>query len=322
MSAEFSLIKQYFTRPTSQTDLGVGDDAALLQVTAGHQLAISTDMSVVGTHFFHDASPYDIGWKSLAVNISDMAAMGANPKWATLSIALPNVNEDWLKSFSAGFFDCASAFHVDLIGGDTTRGTLNINVNIMGEVPIGEAITRSGAQAGDDIWVSGQLGHAALGLAQLQNKVTLVESERNFCLQALHRPEPRVSLGLALRKVAHSCIDISDGLLADLSHILKASKLQASNIGATLQLENIPCLHSMKSRIQESNIQQAVLAGGDDYELCFTAAQNQREIILALATKLDLRLTRIGSMNASGKLTVMFENQPINITQLGYEHFA
>ncbi len=325
MSAEFNLIKEYFTQPAAHTDLGIGDDAALIQVTAGHQLAISSDMSVVGTHFYADAAPYDIGWKSLAVNISDMAAMGAKPRWATLSIALPEINPDWLSAFSAGFFACANAFNVDLIGGDTTRGVLNISVTIMGEVPIDKALKRNNAQVGDDIWVSGHLGHAALGLAYLQQKIVLDDETRNIALRALHQPQPRVSVGLALRETAHSCIDISDGLLADLSHILKASSSNLNDadlMGATLQLENMPCLTSVKSRLQESKIQQAILTGGDDYELCFTASPKQRQTIAALAESLNVKLTRIGETNATGKLTVQLAQQNLNITALGYDHFA
>mgnify|MGYP000261648672 CR=1 FL=1 len=318
MSTEFSLIKQYFIRAPKNTDLGIGDDAALIQASANHQLAISTDMSVVGTHFLQEAAPYDIGWKSLAVNISDMAAMGANPKWATLSVALPEVHHAWLSAFSSGFFACANQFEVDLIGGDTTRGPLNIGVTIMGETPTGKAITRSNAKVGDDIWVSGPVGHAALGLAYLQEKVTLDDETRDLCLYALNQPQPRVSLGLALRDIASSCIDISDGLLADLSHILKAS----GAIGAALQLEKIPCLDTIKAHSQKSNIQQAILAGGDDYELCFTAAQQQRKAILALGKKLHLNLTRIGGTDTTGKLTVTLNNKALNISQLGYEHFA
>lgn len=325
MSTEFKLIKEYFTRPAAHTDLGIGDDAALIQVTVGHQLAISSDMSVVGTHFYEGAAPFDIGWKSLAVNISDMAAMGAKPKWATLSIALPDINTDWLSAFSAGFFACANAFNVDLIGGDTTRGSLNISVTIMGEIPINQALTRGGTRIGDDIWVSGYLGHAALGLAHLQQKITLDNETRDIALRALHQPQPRVSVGLALRDIAHSCIDISDGLLADLNHILKASSINLNGsdlMGATLQLENMPCLALVKNRLQDTSIQQAILTGGDDYELCFTAAPEQRQTILSLAKQLDVNLTRIGETNATGKLSVQLEQQAINITTLGYDHFA
>jgi len=319
MCAEFNLIKQYFTRPNAQTDLGIGDDAALIKVSTGHQLAISSDMSVVGTHFFQDAASYDIGWKSLAVNISDMAAMGANPKWTTLSIALPEINHDWLAAFSTGFFDCADQFSVDLIGGDTTRGPLNISVTIMGETPVGKAITRNNAKAADDIWVSGEVGHAALGLAYLQDKVSLDDETRSTCLHALNQPQPRVALGLALRDIAHSCIDISDGLLADLSHILKASR--PNEIGAILQLEAMPCLNAIKARNQEPKIQQAILAGGDDYELCFTASSQQREAITTLGKKLGINITRIGETNTTGNLTVTLDNKILNTSQLGYEHF-
>lgn len=322
MSTEFKLINQYFNRPTSNTDLGIGDDAALIQVSPGNQLAISTDMSVVGIHFFQHAAPYDIGWKSLAVNISDMAAMGANPRWATLSIALPDAVKDWLASFSAGFFDCADTFKVDLIGGDTTRGSLNVNVTIMGEVPTGMALTRNYAQIGDDIWVSGPLGHAALGLAHLQNKLLLSNDEQAICLRALHHPQPRVSLGLALRNIAHSCIDISDGLLADLGHILAASSTKTSHLGATIELDAIPCLTTIKSRIHQLSTQQMILTGGDDYELCFTAAARQRDALTKLATQLDLCLTRIGSINMLGRLDVSLRGESINIGKLGYDHFA
>ena len=207
MTPEFNLINEFFKRPTAQTDLSVGDDAALISIANGMQLAVSADMLVAGTHFFADCDAYKLGWKSLAVNISDMAAMGAQAKWATLAIALPNIDAAWLSQFSAGFFACAKQFNVDLIGGDTTRGPLTISVQMMGEVPIGAAIKRSGAQLKDDIWVSGQLGSAALGLAYLQgnNAIgTLSAEDLNLCLQALHAPMPRSALGLSLRGIATS----------------------------------------------------------------------------------------------------------------------
>ena len=193
--SEFDLIKRYFTRATPSATLGVGDDAALLNVTEGMELAVSTDMLVSGTHFLPDADPYLLGHKTLAVNISDLAAMGATPRWATLALSLPRADESWLQQFSAGFFALADEYGVELIGGDTTRGPLNLSVTIMGEVPRGKALRRSGAQAGDDIWVSGTLGEAALGLAQLQGKISLPENERITCLAALHQPLPRVALG-------------------------------------------------------------------------------------------------------------------------------
>lgn len=317
MSPEFNLIAKYFTRATPSADLGVGDDAALLRVSKGYQLAISVDMLVAGTHFFHDAAPYDIGWKSLAVNISDMAAMGATPKWATLAIALPEINETWLAEFSRGLFACADRFKVDLIGGDTTRGPLNISVQIMGEVPTGEALRRDGAKLDDDIWVSGKLGSAALGLAHLQRKVTLESKVAEHCLQALHTPMPRTDLGLTLRKKANSCIDISDGLLADLGHIL-----DASNLGATVALDNIACHDFLRARLDEAIIQQCILAGGDDYELAFTAPQSQRHAIEQLAHQLDLPLSLIGKTTEKLGIEVTYKQQLLDISKKGFDHFG
>jgi len=318
MTTEFDVIKQYFTHATAQTDLGVGDDAALMQVSTGHQLVVSADMSLVDVHFFQDAEPYDIGWKSLAVNVSDIAAMGATPKWATLSIALPSINHVWLLEFSRGLMACAKAFNIDLVGGDTTRGPLNISIQILGEVPIGQALTRSGAKDGDDIWVSGHLGSAALGLQLMQKKQIEMEDETRFsCLKAINTPQPRVPLGLAIRDAANSCIDISDGLLADLTHLL-----QASNVGATLQLESIPCLPGIRAHLEQADTQRLVLTGGEDYELCFTAPPEQREAITDIAMRLKLQLMRIGTINQSGTLEVTFRNKPLKLAKLGYDHFA
>jgi len=317
MSPEFNLIARYFTRATPGADLGVGDDAALLRVSKDHQLAISVDMLVAGTHFFHDAAPYDIGWKSLAVNISDMAAMGAEPKWATLAIALPEISEPWLAEFSRGLFACADTFKIDLIGGDTTRGPLNISVQIMGEVPTGEALRRDGAKAEDDIWVSGRLGSAALGLAHLQNKISLNAAVAEYCLQALHTPSPRTGLGLALRNTANSCIDVSDGLLADLDHIL-----QASNLGATVMLDNISCHDFLHSHLDDPMIQQCILAGGDDYELVFTAPQSQRSAIEQLSHQLNLPLSLIGKTTENPGVKVMYKQQMLAISKKGFDHFG
>lgn len=318
MTPEFNLIKKHFTRPTRHTNLGVGDDAALISISNGMELAISADMLVAGTHFFADCDAQQLGWKSLAVNISDMAAMGANAKWATLAIALPEVNEPWLAEFSRGFFACADAFNVDLIGGDTTRGPLTISVQIMGEVPIGQAIKRSGAQLGDDIWVSGKLGSAALGLAHLQGKIVLENDALRASIHALHSPAPRAALGLALRGIATSCIDISDGLLADLGHILKAS-----NLGAKLDLEKIPCMDFLKNNLENPQFQAFILAGGDDYELCFTAPSYVRDAILALLNTLNITLTQIGVTNNSQQLHVLNQHQrAIILGCTGFDHFA
>lgn len=322
MSPEFNLIAQYFTRPTPQADLGVGDDAALISITNGMQLAISADMLVEGTHFFKDCDPYQLGWKSLAVNISDMAAMGAQPKWVTLAIALSSIDDAWLKFFSQGFFACAEQFGVDLIGGDTTRGPLNISVQIMGEVPSGKAIKRSGAKMGEDIWVSGNLGSAALGLAHLQNKVHVSGNALPVCLNALHMPIPRLALGIALRDIATSCIDISDGLLADFGHILQASSLDDFKLGAEIHLAQIPCIAYLKQDLQNPQTQQAILAGGDDYELCFTAPKSKRAAIHMLSNQLNLPLTIIGETQVNTGIDVIYDHQKLTISSKGFDHFG
>lgn len=320
MTPEFNLIKQYFTRPTRNTALGVGDDAALINISKGMELAISADMLVAGTHFFADCDAYQLGWKSLAVNISDMAAMGAKPKWATLAIALPEVNNAWLAEFSEGFFACADAFNVDLIGGDTTRGPLTISVQIMGEVPMGKAIKRSGAKVGDEIWVSGRLGDAALALQHMQGKLTLPKDMFTICAKALHAPQPRVALGLALRDLAHSAIDISDGLLADLGHILAQS-----NVGAVVELTQVP--HSayaeFTTNLHDKNYRKTLLAGGDDYELCFTAPLEKHAEIESLSELINLSLSCIGRVNSSHGLIVHgLNNEVLNIKDTGFDHFS
>jgi thiamine-monophosphate kinase len=313
--SEFDLIKQHFTRTTSNTTLGVGDDAALISIAAGAELAVSTDMLVAGTHFFADCDAYQLGWKSLAVNISDLAAMGATPKWATLAIALPEINNAWLTQFSAGFFSCAEAFNVDLIGGDTTRGPLTISVQIMGEVPIGKAVRRNGAKSGDEIWVSGKLGNAALALAHLQGKITLQNETFANYVNALHAPQPRVELGLALRNLANSAIDISDGLLADLGHILEQSK-----VGAQLQLGNIP--HGQFTDLRDKNILQMVLAGGDDYELCFTAPATKHSEIIKLIESLSLPISHIGQITTDKNLVIYgLDGEILDFKETGFDHF-
>jgi len=347
--SEFDLIRRYFTRATPGAVLGVGDDAALLHIGNGMELAVSTDMLVSGTHFLPDADPFLLGHKTLAVNLSDMAAMGAQPRWATLSLALPEENEAWLQQFSAGFFALAEQHGVELVGGDTTRGPLNLCVTIMGEVPQGAALRRDGAQVGDDIWVSGRLGDAALALAYLQGKVQLPAEDFAACALVLHQPTPRVALGLALRGVAHSAIDVSDGLLADLGHIL-----ECSNVGAEIQFEALPVSDVLRTysgqnqsmsfpRKRESSLinaldsrfrgnddllecmlaQHCILAGGDDYELCFTAPASCRAEVEKISVKLGLPLARIGSIvEGSGCTVRAADGSIIHIGESGYDHFA
>jgi thiamine-monophosphate kinase len=332
--SEFDLIQRYFTRATPGAELGVGDDAALLRIGSGMELAISTDMLVSGTHFLPDADPFLLGHKTLAVNLSDLAAMGAQPRWATLALSLPRVDAAWLQKFSEGFFALADQHGVELIGGDTTRGPLNLCVTIMGEIPQGVALRRCGAQLGDDIWVSGRLGDAALALAHLQGKVQLSAADFSSCASALHQPLPRVALGLALRGVAHSAIDVSDGLLADLGHILECSQ-----VGAEVLFDTLPVSDALRSFsrqepsisfpqrqessfIEKSLAQRCVLAGGDDYELCFTAPVAHRSTVEAISDRLDLPLTRIGAIVANnGCIVRAADGSVINIGESGYDHF-
>ena len=321
--SEFDLIRRYFTKPTPGAELGVGDDAALLRVAHGMELAVSTDMLVSGTHFFPGADPFLLGWKTLAVNLSDMAAMGAAPRWAVLSLSLPEADQPWLEKFSEGFFAMAQQHGVELVGGDTTRGPLNLCVTIMGEVPHGAALRRSGACADDDIWVSGALGGAALALAHLQGKVRLPAADFSACASALHQPQPRVALGLALRGIASSAIDISDGLLADLGHILECSKL-----GAEIRADALPLSPALAPLAPVAGGapglgMHCALAGGDDYELCFTAPAAQREKIGQLAAELNLPLTCIGVIVPGSGCTVRAaDGAVIQTRESGYDHFA
>ena len=318
MPSEFDLIKRYFTRPNRDVILGIGDDAALLQPTRGMALVVSTDMLVEGTHFFSNAEPRLLGKKTLAVNLSDMAAMGATPRWATLAAALPKVNPGWIKKFAQGFFEIADEFGVELIGGDTTRGPLTLCVQIMGEVPPGLALRRDSAKVGDDVWVSGTVGDAALALAHYHEKIKLDPRSLAFCAARLHAPTPRVTLGKSLRGIAHSAIDISDGLLADLNHIL-----ESSGVAAEIDLAKIPQSAAMQGYAQTTVAQQARLSGGDDYELCFTAAQDNQNKIKALARKLNLPLTRIGVIKFGKGLKVTNEaGKTLKLPKLGYDHFA
>jgi thiamine-monophosphate kinase len=393
MPSEFALIDRYFRRPVSHTVLGVGDDGAIVRPSPDCELVVSTDMLVAGTHFLPDADPADLGWKTLAVNVSDMAAMGAKPRWALLAVALPAATESWIEKFAHGFFACAAAFGIDVIGGDTTKsppvdaalqrpppggqgntwggpacskfppvdaalqrpppggqgntwggpacfpGPRVFCVTIFGEVPTGTALLRSGATVGDEIWVSGHPGRAALGLAHLQGQTVLSEPALTDCLAALHRPQPRVALGLALRGLATAAIDVSDGLLADLGHILKASNVAARLQPAVLPAPTLLAPHARNpgSLPPTGGLTSAwdgpaptferdcYLSGGDDYELVFTASATRHAEIVALAASLALPLTCIGNIAAGipGQLTVLdATGQPLDIARRGYDHFS
>lgn len=314
---EFELIRQYFQRPAANTLLGVGDDAALVMPTAGKALAVSSDMLVSGRHFFADADPYWLGHKALAVNLSDMAAMGARPRWFLLSLALPDVDEGWLEGFSAGLLSLADAHDVALVGGDTTRGPLNLSIQIIGEVAADKALRRDQALPGDDIWISGIVGEAALGLLYLQQQLHLPPALGTLALQRLHAPQPRVGLGLALAPYSRCAIDISDGLAADLSHIC-----EQSGCGAQLSLAALPQSPLLQS-VDGDLRQQVMLAGGDDYELCFTAKPEYAAHIALLSQQLTLPLTRVGTIVAgSGVQLQQADGSLLQRSFKGFDHFA
>ena len=315
---EFDLIARHFTRATPGAVLGVGDDCALLAPSPGMQLAVSSDMLLEGRHFSPQDSPAGIGHKSLAVNLSDLAAMGATPRWATLSIALPEANDAWLTAFARGFFRMADMHGIELVGGDTTRGALTLSITVIGEIPPGQALRRDGAQAGDDIWVSGVIGSAAMALAYRQGRVFMEQIDAAKVLPALYLPTPRVALGIALRGIAHSAIDISDGLLGDLGHIL-----QRSNVGAILEFACLPTLPVVQAYLHEAVARDCVLAGGDDYELCFTTPASKCDAVLAAAASAGVAVTRIGHITAESGLTVIgADGRPLPVEHTGYDHFA
>ncbi|BDR11697.1 thiamine-phosphate kinase [Comamonas thiooxydans] len=304
---EFDLIRRYFQRPVRRAALGVGDDCALLAPTPGMQLAISSDMLVEGRHFFADVNPRLLGHKALAVNLSDLAASGARPLAFTLALSLPGVDEAWISEFAAGLLALADAHECELIGGDTTGGPLNICITVFGEVPAGQALLRSGARAGDEIWVSGTLGDARLALEAMLGHAPLPAELLQQARQRLEAPTPRVALGLALRGIASSALDVSDGLLGDLGHILELSQ-----VGATVDSRRTTPLIAASTYPQsaiwqlDSTIQQqCTLAGGDDYELCFTAPAARHADVLAAGAASGTPVHRIGRIDAEQGLRVI-----------------
>ena len=322
MAGEFALIDKYFARPTPSAVLGPGDDCALLQPSPGKQLAVTTDMLVAGTHFLPNTDPRNLGWKALAVNLSDLAAMGAQPRWVTLAGAMPAVDEAWIAKFAEGFFACAAEYGVDVVGGDTTRGPLNLCITALGEVEPGQALRRDGAKPGDQIWVSGRPGLASLGLAHLQGKIKLPEPWPRLCVGALEKPRPRIALGLALNGIASAAIDVSDGLLADLGHIAERSGCAAAV--KLVQLPHLPKGDSYDAVLRKLAL-ECQLAGGDDYELCFTAPGPQSLAIGRIAAELELPLWCIGEMTAgpAGEVTVFDpDGKPVEFEQKGFDHFG
>ena len=303
---EFDLIERFFktaanslrTNADQAITLGIGDDCALIKPRADEEVSITSDMLVEGRHFFAGANPELLGRKALAVNLSDLAAMGARPIGFTLAIALPTVDSTWLEAFSKGLFAMAEEYSCPLIGGDTTAGPLTISITAFGALPKGEAIRRSGAKPGDDIWVSGTVGDARLALAALRHEITLSAEDLHQIERQMHNPTPRIELGMQLRNIASSALDVSDGLLGDLRHILKQSQVDAE-----IQLDKLPKSDTLqKQDVQIQN--QFAACGGDDYEICFTAPASQRDKIEAISKSIGLPLTIIGKIAPKNDLEV------------------
>jgi thiamine-monophosphate kinase len=319
---EFMLIDRFFRRAVHDpaVRIGVGDDGAVVAPTPGCELVFSVDMLVEGRHFVADVDPETLGHKTLAVNLSDLAAMGAKPRWALLAGALPDADERWLGAFARGLFALADRFDVALIGGDTTRGPRNLCLTIIGEVPAGTALTRGGAKAGDDVYVSGTLGDAALALAILRGRAACDVAALSSLRARLETPEPRIALGERLRSVASAAIDISDGLTGDLMHIL-----DSSSVGATIDVARLPRSAPLAAVI-ESDARgiglACLLAGGDDYELCFTAAPSSRDAIAAIARDVGLPLARVGAVTADAGLTVRDEHGANMTPPRSFDHFG
>jgi thiamine-monophosphate kinase len=320
LASEFDIIRRYFTRPVKRALLGVGDDCALIAPGSGTVFAVSTDMLVEGRHFLAGTDAARLGHKALAVNLSDLAAMGAAPRYAILALAMPEADESWLAQFTQGFFALADTFGVELIGGDTTRGPRNICLTVIGEVPAELAMRRGRAGAGDDVWLSGCTGDAALALAHHDGRIRLNDAALAHCLARLDTPVPCIALGLALRGLATSVIDVSDGLVADIGHIAESSR-----VAVELRYADLPRSRALKTCKDEQLAQQCLLAGGDDYELAFTAHRDARGRIESVAADLGLALTRIGKVSAGQSGLVSVYDAAGNIMRIankGFDHFG
>lgn len=318
---EFDLIKRYFSRKSLQNDvsLSVGDDCAITSIPSGYQLAITTDTLVESTHFLPSISPADLAYKSVAVNLSDLAAMGATPTWMSLALTLPEIKEAWLAEFSQSLFAILDRYGVSLIGGDTTKGPLSITLTAQGFLPENQGLFRHQAKVGDWIFVSGFLGDSAAGLdLLLQNRKIENESDRYFIQRHLH-PTPRVELGLALRSFSCCALDISDGLLADLGHILERSQ-----VGAEIYLENLPLSHHLCTQYEQTQAEKFALTGGEDYELCFTVSEEKREEMEKILRSQGIKVTCIGQiLPATSGLNLLKNGKKIALpTHIGFDHFS
>ena len=321
---EFSLIDTYFKSrnksKSSQIKLGIGDDAAIVSCPPGHELVVATDTLVADVHFPSTIDPVYIGYKALAVNLSDLAAMGAQPSWALLNLTLSEFDDAWLNGFSDGLFELLDEFELNLAGGDTCRGPLNIGVTAAGWIPANQALTRSGAQIGDVMFVSGYLGDAAMGLRIYRNDVAseLSAEDTDYLLSRLHRPTPRVALGQYLCGLATACIDISDGLMADAGHIC-----EQSNVGLEVSIDDLPLSIAFKSASKDLDDLDLALTGGDDYELCFTCSEEQVSLVESISREIDLPLAKVGTVTErTGVRFIHAGGKILETEKTGYKHFG
>ncbi|KXI29381.1 thiamine-phosphate kinase [Paraglaciecola hydrolytica] len=318
---EFSIIDTFFKQQNHQRKdvlLGIGDDAALTVVPAGQALVTTTDTLLAGVHFLPDAEPSTIARKAVAVNLSDLAAMGAEPAWISLSISLPTADEAWLSAFATGLAEMTRFYSIQLIGGDTVQGPLAVTITAQGFVPPEQALLRSKAKPGDFIYVTGTLGDAGLGLDLLLNKVTVADPiNAQYVLNRLHNPTPRLLVGTSLRRIANACIDLSDGLSSDIKHIL-----QASNCGATINVDKLPLSKAMRESVEPQNAVKYALSAGDDYELLFTVSEEQKGKLETAMANTSVSFSCIGQLNGmSNKLEYRLNNQVIDYQATGYQHF-
>ncbi|MCL1074055.1 thiamine-phosphate kinase [Shewanella dokdonensis] len=316
---EFQLIEHYFTGQSQHrkdVKLGIGDDCALVKPAENKLLAISTDTLVENVHFLPQMPPQALGYKSLAVNLSDLAAMGAEPAWMTLALTMPTADDLWLQGFASGLFEAADYYMIALVGGDTTRGPKSITITVHGQVPEGKALTRSGAKPGDWIYVTGTLGDSALGLDILRGSRTVSSEHREFLINRHYHPSPRVLAGQSLRGLASSAIDLSDGLNSDICHVLKAS-----GVGAVIDVEKLPLSPAMSDSVTLETALNYALCGGEDYELLFTVPEAQRGALDTALSHAGVRFTQIGQIQAVNKLKLQFKGEEFVPTQQGFEHF-
>ncbi|MFT4725140.1 MAG: thiamine-monophosphate kinase [Colwellia sp.] len=317
---EFEVIRRYFTEQVVKRKdvyLGIGDDCALVTPGERQHIAVTTDTLVAGVHFPLNTSPRAIGHKSIAVNLSDLAAMGAEPSWLSLALTLPEIDENWINEFCDGVFDLCEFYNVQLIGGDTTQGPLSITITAQGQIPFGQHISRSGAKAGEWLYVTGEIGAANLALQHIQGKVTVAAKYQQEIQKRLDFPKARVLAGQALRKYATSAIDLSDGLVADLAHICNAS-----GVGANIFLDALPLSAALSDTVGIDAAYDIALEGGDDYELLFSVTEDNRVGMETALANTGNKITCIGQLNGSGKITTTLNKKAVDIKVQSYQHFS